>query len=61
MTKGVLVAALSVVCAACAPPRWRATFSEPEQLTIDEKAPFLKVHMIDGSLYVLSDWKVSVP
>jgi hypothetical protein len=37
--------------------RLHRTVSAPEALaTVDRKAPFLKVHMRDGSLYALSPW-----
>lgn len=52
----LVVAVTSVVAVGCA-TRLHRTIVRPEALsTVDHKAPFLKVHMRDGSLYVLSPW-----
>jgi hypothetical protein len=52
----MLVAVTSVVAVGCA-KRLHRTIVYPDQLaTVDHDVPFLKVHMHDGSLYVLSPW-----
>jgi len=57
-TTSLLFAAGLVAAAACG-KRVDRSLVEPEALaTVDSKSPFLKAHMKDGSLYVLSEWAV---
>lgn len=52
----VLVTLATLVTAGCL-RRVNRTVTPPDALhTVDDAAPFLKVHMHDGSLYVLSPW-----
>ena len=52
----ILASLVSLVAVGCV-QRLHRTVSAPVALgTVDRKAPFLKVHMRDGSLYVLSPW-----
>lgn len=51
-----VVAALAIVTPGCVRRIERKV--GPTLKTVDEKAPYLKVHMRDGALYVLSDWMV---
>jgi hypothetical protein len=54
----ILILCLFAVALGCA-KRVRRQVAPPAQLeTLDGKAPFLKAHMRDGSLYVLSGWSV---
>jgi hypothetical protein len=49
---------VSLVALGCV-QRLHRTVTPPEAVnTVDRQAPFLKVHMRDGSLYVLSPWGV---
>lgn len=49
--------AATLVVPACAQRVHRATVAPTALATVDLKAAFLKVHMKDGSLYVLSAWQ----
>lgn len=50
---------LLAVLAACSHTEWQAELRGPQdRAPLDTSAPFLKVHMADGGLYVLSDWHV---
>src|SRR5690606_538289 len=51
-----VVAALAIVTPGCVRRLERKV--GPTLQTVDQKAPYLKVHMRDGVLYVLSDWMV---
>lgn len=56
MRRMVGVVAGLLILAACA-QRVHRTVTAPDALqTVDRKAPFLKVHMRDGALYVLAAW-----
>lgn len=58
MRRTLLVAlAATLVAPACAQRVHRATVAPTALATVDQKAPFLKVHMKDGSLYLLSAWQ----
>ena len=59
MVKRTLLVALaaSLVAPACAQRVHRATLAPGALATVDQKAPFLKAHMKDGSVYVLSAWQ----
>jgi hypothetical protein len=53
------VAVVTVFCAACATTRLTRSLTSPDQTqTLDKRAAYLKVHMKDGQLYVLSKWRV---
>lgn len=55
----MFLAAFLLLMLGCA-DRLSRSLTSPDALdTVDQSAPFLKVHMRDGSLYVLSDWTVS--
>ena len=55
----VLVVAPSLATLACV-KRLERTVTPPAAInTVDRRAPFLKVHMRDGSLFVLSPWSAS--
>ena len=55
----VIVALASVFTAGCFETRLARTLKTPNQLkTLDRRSPYLKVHMKDGDLYVLSKWRV---
>src|SRR5688500_13117486 len=57
MKYAVLLASLvSLAVVGCVQTLNRATVPPGAMQTVDKKAPFLKVHMRDGSLYVLSPW-----
>ena len=54
----IVVLCLMAVALGCA-KRVRRQVVPPAQLeTLDGNAPFLKAHMQDGALYVLSEWSV---
>ena len=54
----VLVLA-STFTAGCYEIRLARTLKTPDQIkTLDRRSPYLKVHMKDGDLYVLSNWRV---
>jgi hypothetical protein len=56
-----LLAALSLLALGCT-HRLNRTVTSPDALnTVDRAAPFLKVHTVDGSLYILSPWTVTEP
>jgi hypothetical protein len=56
-----LLAALSLLALGCV-QRLHHTVTSPDAWnTVDRAAPFLKLHMRDGSLYVLSPWTVTEP
>jgi hypothetical protein len=47
--------------AACTTTSYRATFTTtPAALSPEKDAPFLKCHMFDGSVYVLSSWHLDL-
>lgn len=51
---------VSAFLLSCAPGRVvRHTTSPRDFHTINEESPFLKAHMLDGSVYVLADWSAS--
>lgn len=53
------VIALTIVLSACTHTEWQAELHVPSDSgRLDAHAPFLKVHMDDGEVYVLSDWRV---
>ena len=53
-----LVALAAVATSGCA-RRWQAQFATPQALaTLDPQAPFLKVHMHAGDVYVLETWTI---
>ena len=54
----VVMLALSALCA-CTHTEWQAELhARDDSRPLDAEAPFLKVHMEDGALYVLSEWRV---
>ena len=58
MKRAHLLAALSVLVAMGCVQRLHRQVLTPDALaTVDRKAPFLKIHMRDGSLFVLSPWE----
>src|SRR5947208_5945161 len=55
----VLVVASSLSGGACLETRLDRTLKTPDQIqTLDHRSPYLKVHMKDGGLYLLSKWQV---
>lgn len=53
-----LVALTAAASSGCA-RRWQARFATPQALTtLDPQAPFLKVHMHAGDVYVLETWTI---
>ena len=55
----VLVVASSLFAAACLETRLDRALKTPDQIqTLDHRSPYLKVHMKDGGLYLLSKWQV---
>jgi hypothetical protein len=53
----VLMLALAVL--ACAPKVVRRSLHDPADLAaLDQNSPYLKAHLPDGGLYILSDWRV---
>jgi hypothetical protein len=56
----VLVLALATAfTGGCFESRLARTLKTPDQIkTLDRRSPYLKVHMKDGDLYVLSKWRV---
>lgn len=56
MRRSLWVAGSLILLAACAQRLTRAMVAPDALATVDRKAPFLKVHMRDGSAYVLSSW-----
>ncbi|HEX4931707.1 MAG TPA: hypothetical protein VFV33_00925, partial [Gemmatimonadaceae bacterium] len=60
MRRGVAVLAVIVgaTIAGCVQSLTRRVVTPDHVRTVDRKAPFLKAHMRDGSLYVLSPWSV---
>jgi hypothetical protein len=51
--------ALELFTAACAETRLHRALKTPSQAsTLDHRSPYLKVHLKDGQLYVLSEWRV---
>ena len=60
MRRVCLVVVLSVIATiACAKRVHRAAVGPESIGTLDRRAPFVKVHMRDGSLYVLSPWSAN--
>lgn len=58
---GLVAAALflATVSAACNPIHWRATFAERHEYgKLDVSAPYLKVHIKGGGVYVLTNWNI---
>jgi hypothetical protein len=54
-----IVLASSFFAAACLESRLDRAFKTPDQIqTLDNRSPYLKVHMKDGGLYLLSQWQV---
>lgn len=47
-----------VVLAACAQTQTRQLTLPTQARTLDKRSPFLKAHMLDGTVYVLTDWSV---
>ena len=61
MTTRVVVLALasSLFAAGCLETRLDRALKAPDQIqTLDHRSPYLKVHMKDGGLYLLSKWQV---
>ena len=57
LSASILVVAVVVGCGKVY--KQRRTLTEPAQVaTIDHKSPFLKAHMRDGGVYILSPWSV---
>ena len=56
MRRLLFLAGSLLLLVACAQRLHRATAAPDALATVDNKAPFLKVHMRDGSAYVLSSW-----
>jgi hypothetical protein len=55
------IAALTATLVACT-TIYRAQFTAPQSADqLDKEAPFLKCHMIDGSVYVLEHWSFDSP
>ena len=55
----VLAIASSLFGAACLESRLDRVLTTPDQIqTLDHRSPYLKVHMKDGGLYLLSKWQV---
>lgn len=55
----LLVAALGVLSApGCGKHLVRTLHAPTEIETLDERSPFLKIHLADGRVYVLADWRV---
>ena len=59
----ILCIALALSLAAgvggCTAGRLQRSLKPPEQAkTVDQRSPYLKVHMKDGELYVLSNWRI---
>jgi len=52
--KLAFVAAVSIATASCTHRIERKV--SPQLKTVDNEAPFLKMHLADGSLYILHDW-----
>ena len=56
----ILALFLLLVATACGPTRVTRELVRPSDVAqLDQESPFLKAHMRDGSVYVLSDWSVS--
>ena len=53
-----LVVGSLVLLAACATRLERRLVAPSDLATVDASSPYLKVHMRDGSLYVLARWEV---
>lgn len=62
MLAGRLVLVLVLATAftgGCFESRLARTLKTPDQIkTLDRRSPYLKVHMKDGDLYLLSKWRV---
>ena len=57
MKRSLLLASLMLLAAVGCVQRLSRAVSPPDAMrTVDRQAPFLKVHMRDGSLYALSPW-----
>ena len=54
----VLVLLLAILGGACIKRMERQVIAPAAYRTVNRRAPFLKAHMRDGRLYVLSDWSV---
>jgi hypothetical protein len=55
----VLALALALLAAACIETRLNRALTTPDQIqTLDHRSAYLKVHMKDGQLYLLSKWQV---
>lgn len=52
------MALLLIASCTYAPRNVRTLASPTEVATLDRRAPYLKAHLQDGTVYVLSDWKV---
>ena len=52
----LLASLISLAVVGCVQTLNRTTALPDAMQTVDKKAPFLKVHMRDGSLYILSPW-----
>jgi hypothetical protein len=57
--KLILPGILALPVAACAHRLQRGVVTPEQSATVDHAAPFLKVHMRDGNLYVLSPWQLA--
>lgn len=55
-SRRLVVIALCLLAVGCAKHVRRVMVEPGEMSTLDERSPFLKVHMRDGTLYVLSPW-----
>lgn len=57
-----LALALAASLGGCAKSRLERSLTPPEQAkTVDQRSPFLKVHMKDGELYLLTNWRIDEP
>ena len=55
----VAIVALAVTASSGCARTWQAQFATPGELALlDPQAPFLKVHMHAGDLYVLESWTI---
>jgi len=54
----IFIAIVGFILQGCMPSRMVRQFNEPENYMTSSKNKFLKVHIKDGSLYLLNDWSI---